>query len=81
MLYEKRSRSIKQHIAYFNFRSKIQLDYPVQIFSRNLVGCDSPSLINDELDNLVVSSDSREIVSPQALQTASVESVGLRYLK
>ena len=45
------------------------------------MGCDSPSLINDELDNFVVSSDSREIVSPQALQTASVESVGLRYLK
>ena len=46
-----------------------------------LVGCDNPSLVMEKLDNLVVSSDSREIVSPQALQTASVESVGLRYLK
>ena len=50
---------------------------------RNLVGCecDNPSLVMEKFDNLVVSSDSREIVSPQALQTASVESVGLRYLK
>ena len=34
MLFERhtknRKRSLKQHIKYFNFRSKIQLDHPVQ---------------------------------------------------
>ena len=30
---EDRKRSVKQHIKYFNFRSKIQLDNPVDVLA------------------------------------------------